>query len=220
MTIARNAAAALGSTLTISADRVRVRSPAATDRRRRPYQVHVMTLPRSCRDRRTRGSAVVELRQPLKLELDPLAPGRAHRVRANSYFLTQITRTTDAFASADSACRVDAVGLQKVAHRVGRHSTACAAGDAIGGPRHLNRLQQRDAGESAVAIKRGRAGKAECGRRRQRDIAAAAKLYHRSLDAGHRGAAALILRIGNAGEVERRLVAGLARLSAFSPRAP
>ena len=43
----------------------------------------------------------------------------------------------------------------------------------------------------------------------------AAKLGHRSLDAGHRGAAALVLRIGNAGEVERRLGGGVGEIERF-----
>ena len=81
----------------------------------------------------------------------------------------------------------------------------------------MNRLQQRNAGKPAVAILRGRAGKAERRRGRQRDIAAAAKLGHRSLDAGHRGAAALVLRIGNACEVERGLRRGVGEIERFQP---
>src|SRR5207247_284341 len=84
----------------------------------------------------------------------------------------------------------DAIGLEEVAHHVGGHQHGLRRRNAIGRPRHLNRLQQRDAGKPAVAILRGCAGKAERWGRRQRDLAAAAKRGDRSLDAGHRGARA------------------------------
>ena len=134
-----------------------------------------------------------------------------------TYFLTQITRTTDAFASGRSTGHIHAIGLEKVAHRFGGHQHRLRRRYAIGEPGYLNRLQQRDAGEPAVAILRGCAGKAERRGGRQCDIAAAAKLGDRSLDAGHRGAAALVLRIGNAGEVERRLGGDVGEIERFQP---
>ena len=107
----------------------------------------------------------------------PLRLGRLASSEALiGYFLTQITRTTDAFASDDAARRVDAIGLEKLAHRIGRHQHRLRGRRGIRRPRDHHRLQQRDAGEFAVAVERGGAGKAERRRRRQRQIAAAADL--------------------------------------------
>src|SRR5438046_247219 len=115
------------------------------------------------------------------------------------------------------AGRVDAIGLEEITYSFGCHQHGLRRRYAVGGACDLNRLQQCDAGKSAVAVKRGRAGKTGRRRGRQRDIAAAAKLGHRSLDAGHRGAAALVLRIGNACEVERRLRGGVGEIERFQP---
>ena len=59
--------------------------------------------------------------------------------------------------------------------------------------------------------------KPSAARGRQRDIAAAAKLGDRSLDAGHRAAAALVLRIRNACEVERGFCGGVGEIERFEP---
>ena len=127
---------------------------------------------------------------------------RRVRDKSRPYFRTQITRTTDAFASADPPDALTPLALRKSRTVSAVTSTACAAGTPFGGPGHQHRLQQRDAGEPAVAIERRGAGETERRGRRQREIAAAADWRHRCLDAADRGAAALVLRIGNAGEVD------------------
>src|SRR5580698_4485017 len=50
------------------------------------------------------------------------------------HFLTQITRTTDAFASADSPAALTPLALRNSCTASAGTSTACAAGVAFGGP--------------------------------------------------------------------------------------
>ena len=133
-----------------------------------------------------------------------------------AYFRTQITRTTDAFASADPPDALTPLAFKNSRTVSAGTSAACAAGAAFGGPATITGFNCDHAGEFAVAVHRGRAGKAE----RRRQATADRRRCSCGLDAAHRLAAALILRIGDAGQIDRRLCAPPARLSGFSPRAP
>ena len=118
---------------------------------------------------------------------------------AADYFRTQTTRSTDAFASADPPVDVTPLAFRKP-HLIGRHQRCVVAGGRTS-PRR-RRLQQGHAGERAVAIERRGTGKADRRRRRQRRRCRADR--RRALALRHRCAAALILRIGDAGQHDVR----------------
>ena len=152
-----------------------------------------------------------------------MGPGTAVHVDARTasgmtrYFRTQITRTTDALASGDPPAALTPLALRKVAHRVCCHQHGLCRRRAVRRAGHLHRLQQRDAGELAVAIERGRAGEANRRRRRQRHVIAAVELGDRRLDAADGRTAALVLRIGNSGQVERGFRGGAGEIDRLQP---
>ena len=103
------------------------------------------------------------------------------------------------------AGRVDAIGFQEIAHRLGRHQHGLGRGRRRGACDH-GRLQQSEAGKLAAVVARGRAGKADCRRRRKGEIAAARDRRNRRLDGGCGATAALILRVRDAGYLDVGLV--------------
>ena len=136
--------------------------------------------------------------------LFPQARGAMKRSR---YFRTQITRTTAAFASDDPPDAFTPCALRNSRTVPADTRAACAAGAAFAGPATSTGFNNAMPGKLAVAIDRSRAGKAERGSRRERDVAGL-PICDRSLDAARSRAAALALRIGDAGEIERGLRRG------------
>ena len=78
-----------------------------------------------------------------------------------SYFLTQITRTTDAFAASVPVVR----GRRRRDVRASRNariaSTGASAASGRRGAGNHGRLDRHDAGEPALRVERGRAGETE-----------------------------------------------------------
>jgi hypothetical protein len=223
--IARNVQQAALGTGEISANVVGVQQ-AAGDTGAAAHQVLQASseLVATVRDDAGRGRNLPQQHQGRLIPAMFRAPAQrstASGTAGSVYFLTQITRTTDAFASVDPPVTFTPLAFRKSRTGVGCRQHRLRRGYAIGRARDLDRLQQRDAGKPAVAILRGRAGKAERGRGRQRDIAARRQ-------AGATEALTPVTAApppwfcGSAMPVRSSavLAAALARLSALSPRAP
>ena len=200
------------------------------DRRRagaRRREVCVGASRRCIKDRHTReGGYPVRrgLSALLRTSLEYWSPATAVRNSRTTagedgltYFLTQITRTTDAFASGDPPAALTPLALRKSRTVSDVTSTACAAGAPFAGPATCTGFNSAmpanlPSPSSAAAPEKPIAGAG---------VSATSlpppSWATEALTLLTRRAAALVLRIGNAGEVERSFRGGVGEIDRLQP---